>query len=655
MAELPRAPVPRDDAVETPPGDPQEPKPYRLGILFVHGMGEQERGDTITQMGDALSDWFRRSLANREERVTDFSIREATLRGSQSTTGTTAVSVSGLAHASVVLTGPDKEGTRSEEWLLAESWWADAFRPATFSELAAWAIAVGPWLIASQEAGLRQRMRLANANQRPALWRRALDVLLSWLVIFLAALVAAVITPLAIGLLALSLIPVPGVSGAIRGLVQNLSGSFGDLLVLVRSPVRFAAMAERVRSDIDWVHERADRVMVVAHSQGSAVSWHAIRRTAQVGAKDRSRVDLFLTFGQAFRKLKALHRIHTRAPGVDQFWFGILATLSTLLILAAALQTATAVGTLIGEEGSVGEAWALVYGNVLAAAGLLAVLGVVQFILRTQAEDNDDQSEIDILKDLRKVQEVFQDFAWIDLWASADPAPNGPLFKKPVDGVRSVRIRNLASTVFDHSVYWSNVTEFVSAVAYAASSLVDWSPLGPESVPARLREASSVRERRVSMLALGRVAVFAGLIGVLWALRDFLPEIGTEVLRFVQTLPFVPEAWLTNWHSIWKGVVAAALLAAAAGLTWWILSGVWNAVIRQDEGAFFGDGDQPVFTPLAAVWAVAALAVPTAALLCLWLLANRGDGLILYAVMGVLGILIVVVLLRGREPRLSDP
>ncbi len=35
-------------------------KQYRLGLLFVHGMGEQERGDTITQMGDALTEWLRR-------------------------------------------------------------------------------------------------------------------------------------------------------------------------------------------------------------------------------------------------------------------------------------------------------------------------------------------------------------------------------------------------------------------------------------------------------------------------------------------------------------------------------------------------------------------------------------------------------------------
>ena len=58
-----------------PRGEPPPEKTYRLGILFVHGMGQQERGDTITQMGDALTEWLRRWLGNDR-----FSLRDATLR-----------------------------------------------------------------------------------------------------------------------------------------------------------------------------------------------------------------------------------------------------------------------------------------------------------------------------------------------------------------------------------------------------------------------------------------------------------------------------------------------------------------------------------------------------------------------------------------------
>ncbi len=72
-----------DSALHTlvaPEPEPPPEKTYRLGILFVHGMGQQERGDTITQMGDALTEWLRRWLGNDR-----FSLRDATLRGPEAT------------------------------------------------------------------------------------------------------------------------------------------------------------------------------------------------------------------------------------------------------------------------------------------------------------------------------------------------------------------------------------------------------------------------------------------------------------------------------------------------------------------------------------------------------------------------------------------
>ena len=46
-----------------------EPLIQRLpvGILFVHGMGEQVQGDSVTEMGDALTEWLRKWLAPPQE------------------------------------------------------------------------------------------------------------------------------------------------------------------------------------------------------------------------------------------------------------------------------------------------------------------------------------------------------------------------------------------------------------------------------------------------------------------------------------------------------------------------------------------------------------------------------------------------------------
>lgn len=42
---------------------------YQVGVLFVHGMGEQSRGDTIGDMGEALTDWLRREDEGRQTRL----------------------------------------------------------------------------------------------------------------------------------------------------------------------------------------------------------------------------------------------------------------------------------------------------------------------------------------------------------------------------------------------------------------------------------------------------------------------------------------------------------------------------------------------------------------------------------------------------------
>lgn len=637
-----------DSALRTLVGPDAEPppKPYALGILFVHGMGEQERGDTITQMGDALTEWLRRWLGNDR-----FRLEDATLRGRDAVAaGTTSPAASGRAHASVLLTpkkgGPDP----GERWLLAESWWADVFRPASLGELVAWAMGVGPWLIASQAAGLQHRLRPPGRR----LARRLVDDFVFGILVIIAAIVAALITPLALALLLFSLIPIPVVSGFVQGLARNLAGSFGDLLVFVRSPIRFAAMAERVRQDIEWLDADCDRIMVVAHSQGSAVAWHAIRRTAQRPDGKRAQIALFFTFGQAFRKLKSLHRLHTRVGGLRQFLFAALATASTVFLLIAGVTGFFLIGTLIAAGGDLGELWDQAALSVVAVVASFATVGIIQVILAGYAEANDRKAQDLILADLVEVQAGLPGIRWVDLWASADPAPNGPLFTKPLDGVASYRIRNLASTALDHSTYWSNVTEFVSAVAHAASSLTPAGPLGSNPIPTRLRQAAGVREVRVTALACARVGLVAALVSSLVGLRSDLPDIGHAITGFISRLPFV-GSWFAGWAGVALGAVGALAIATIAFAAWWLLLWGWHAVIRTDEARFFGRLPQPAWTVWAVAWAVAAAAIPTGVIA--WFTLSRADPafLVVFAVIGALGVLVVLRLLRSDEPRLADP
>ncbi len=465
---------------------------------------------------------------------------------------------------------------------------------------------------------------------------------------------AALITPLALALLLFSLIPIPVISGFVQGLARNLAGSFGDLLVFVRSPVRFAAMAERVRQDIEWLDRNCDRIMVVAHSQGSAVAWQAIRRTAQRPEGERAQIAMFFTFGQAFRKLKSLHRLHTRVGGFRQFLFAVLATASTLFLLLAGLMGFVVVGTLIDIGGDIGKLWDQAWQAVVGVVASFMTVGIFQLLLAKYAEANDAKAQDLILNDVVEVRAALPGMRWVDLWASADPAPNGPLFTKKVEGVDSYRIRNLASTALDHSVYWSNMTEFVSAVAFAAGSLAPSGPLGSDPIPPRLRQAAGVREVRVTSLACARVAVVAASVASLVALRSDLPDIGHAITRFLSRLPLI-GGWFVGWGDTALGAVGAVAIAAVALAVWWLLLSTWHAVIRTDEARFFGRSDQATWTIWAVLWAAAAAAIPTAVIA--WLALSRADltFFVIFLAIAAIGVMVVIRLLRSDEPRLADP
>ena len=629
-------------------------KRYRVGLLFVHGMGQQERGDTVTEMGDALTEWLRHWLAHVPG--ADFKIRGALLRtGATAPSGPGVDALGGQAHVAVTIVTPSRSGPRRQEWLLAESWWAGAFRQASFMEVATWAIAAGPWLIASQQAGIGKRLRVPTLPGALAPIGPAIGFALNLLLTLVAALVAAVITPLALGLLLLSLIPIPVLSDVARGLAKNLSGSFGDLLILVRSPVRFAAMAEQVRTDIALVDSQCDRTLVVAHSQGSAVAWHAIRRTADQPAAERAEVALFVSFGQAFRKLKSLYRIQ-RGPGAVQLAFAALALASTISLALAAIQGVGLWSVVIAEQADAGAVMRKVADGfywLWLLAPIVAVLAIQEILARLAAA-NDAEGEREVISELAEVRASFPSFRWQDLWASADPAPNGPLLTSEPAGVDSYMIRNLASPILDHSVYWGNTTEFVSAVAFAAASLAPPSAMGVRSaIPPALPRAAVVRNHRVFMLAAGRMLLFGGLLAALYGLRRVLPDIGGGALETLNRVPLLPD-WFSGWNHTLEGFVAAGLLTLAAGVAWSLLAWGWGLVTRGDEAAFFARRDAPIWNPAAAAWLVVASLLPAGGVVALAVVRSDPSIAVAYAALVVAG-LGLAVLLNSRGRRLGEP
>jgi hypothetical protein len=219
-------------------------------------------------------------------------------------------------------------------------------------------------------------------------------------------------------------------------------------------------------------------------------------------------------------------------------------------------------------------------------------------------------------------------FRWLDLWASADPAPVGPLLNNLPAGVESYKIRNLASTIFDHSIYWSNRTVFVSAVAFAAASLAPPSPMGTQQrIPQALRDAARTRGRRVGLLLGARILFIVGFVTALWGARDELPAWGAATLGWIDSLP-LPD-WFGGWPGVVNGFVAAAVIGLATLVLWYLTGKGWDVVIAGDEAAFFNRRPPEDSSLLLIGWIFAAAFIPTAAMTTLsiilgnpWILAG---------------------------------
>src|SRR5262245_10575989 len=111
-------------------------KDYVLGVLFVHGMGEQKRGDTLVAAVESMLDCLRMQLKDKwhvKLDVAHLSDRESTGEP---------------ASAELEFFQQERAAPSDYEfparWLLAESTWAGHVRAPTFVEAASWLFSAAP-------------------------------------------------------------------------------------------------------------------------------------------------------------------------------------------------------------------------------------------------------------------------------------------------------------------------------------------------------------------------------------------------------------------------------------------------------------------------------------------------------------------------------
>lgn len=277
-----------------------------LAVVFVHGIGSQARGSTLlnwveplVELLDGMTDENR--LASRIAAVRD-------LAGD---------------HPEVELEIRDHCLARQTVWLMLEARWAESFHPSSASEVLKWAFGFG---IRAASRVLDMLVRQVWIAFRWRLWQRARDeygldwrsplrliFLLGMVALTFGFLVSGFLLPLLIAMALLMLgalalpvllavvIPflllaqrVPFAGARVSSLVSGLVTSIGDAQAFRSRAIQAAAMRDVLLDRLAEARRRARKVVVVAHSQGAAIS---IRTLLEEQAKGRPWPDLLITLG----------------------------------------------------------------------------------------------------------------------------------------------------------------------------------------------------------------------------------------------------------------------------------------------------------------------------------------------------------------------
>jgi hypothetical protein len=644
---------------------PADRKPFDLGFLFVHGIGTQQRGQTLAEFATPLVHWLklRCDAASDISTPSDLTrVRALKRAGWDTFSRTTAPAVdsaaeapttfrvevrdvqstspsdsSAPAHATLTLVAADRQcRTTTEQWLMAESWWAASFGVPSFRNLARWGLGVLPWIVGSHcAAQVRRRFReplptfgmdtsLAYAS---GVWGRASAVggLVSGIVI------SSLLQPLLAVFLLLSAVPIPTLRKALLGLQLRIAAVLGDCYVLLERPVESASIVSQVRRDLRWLATRCSEVVVVAHSQGGAAA-HLALRTDVPGE-----LRLLFTFGSGLRKLEEARGLAARG---SSFAFSAAITAIAMLLLLAMVALWVGAWLAGASQRPASVVTAIIW---IVLTGAVCAFGI-----------RDHLRGISLPELVSWIAHVGrQPWRWRDCYASGDPVPNGVVLRRAKRLTHEVCNRN--SMVDDHTTYWANLDEFVSTlfdeVADARrSDGKSRDPLSFLRVSARARDAIAAHRRWRAFI--GRTIHWTALAGAVGVIRLTSPALSN----------LIQWAWIrgTEWLPRELGMTAANPPEFAIDWTaigWFALIVVPYAVVR---GVWLSWDQSEMSAALLGSRAHVSRDAPISTVTGLWFLALLSAGVWLEELpsfwiwMATLGGLMVIFLMEPSKPKVSE-
>jgi len=371
-----------------------------VGFLVVHGIGDQQPGETLQAYGLPIA-------------------RYAEARSARGGAGVRTTAAGADAEVAVEFTDLTGAGTR---WLIRESWWSGEIAPPRYPAIALWLCLVAPWML------LREATQWPVARGIPHAVRAVRWIpwigfyaLVGWYLWFFEFTLLAL--PIVHVLLVLSVLIGWLLRG--RGVLRRIGGvvsrTVGDAYAYIQRDMDHQRIVDKVTADMHALARRVDVLVVVAHSQGAALV-----REALTARPPPSQLRTVVALGAGVDKLSALRRQRAFLAGP------VIWTVTAWSGLAAF--------TLTSSDG-------LRLGLVLGALLLAVVL-----VWRERRRPSP----------LEGLPGLGSSWTWNHVFATCDLVPDG--IRRLPAGVAPVPVVNHRSWIRDHTSYMANREQVVAGI-----------------------------------------------------------------------------------------------------------------------------------------------------------------------------------------------
>ena len=284
MAEMfRRRPISEPTRAQCAASDPAA----RKGIVIVHGIGEEKKGDALRAVAIPIAKFLQARLGPQNVDV-----------------GAKLDDPAEPAQTTISFHYQRNGSQKAERWDLVEAWWAQAFEPPKLEQIFRWIFVNvwdqllwatrGLWRIVRGEYVAWRHTTLADGSRVATSWLDRLIIAYDILAVLLWMPIFVLLTPLVFVVLALlwllTQVPITkGLPGVIVGFREAanrlLVGWAGDVTTYTSDPFMADDVRNKFYEALRLLEEKGcESICVVAHSWGAVVAFDALSRPTRAGA-----------------------------------------------------------------------------------------------------------------------------------------------------------------------------------------------------------------------------------------------------------------------------------------------------------------------------------------------------------------------------------